>query len=102
MGNGKCSASHPRGGFATAVLGNEILIIGGEGGGRAHNEVEAYAPATDSWRTLAPMPTARHGIQAVTCNESVYIAAGATAQGRAPTDVQEVFSFGAPKPCPTP
>ena len=91
-----------RGGFAVAALGDELLVIGGEGGGKVSNAVEAYAPGTDSWRTLAPMPTARHGIQAVTCNGSVYIAAGGTKQGRGPTAVHEVFSFGPRQPCPAP
>jgi hypothetical protein len=83
-------------------LGGEILVIGGEGGGQAHSVVEAYAPASNSWRTLAPMPTARHGIQAVTCNGSAYIAAGGTQQGRGPTGVHEVLSFGPRQPCPAP
>ena len=82
-----------RGGFATAVLGGEILIIGGEGGG-THDEVEAYNPAMNTWRTLEPMPTARHGIQAAVCNGGVYIAAGGVKQGVGPSTEHEVFSFG--------
>lgn len=53
-----------RGGFASAVLGDEILIIGGEGGGNTYDEVEAYNPVTNRWRTLTPTPTPRHGVQA--------------------------------------
>jgi Ca2+-binding RTX toxin-like protein len=92
-----------RGGFAAAVLGEEILIIGGEGDGIAHNEVEAYNTVTDAWRTLAPMPTARHGIEAAVCNGGVYIAAGGTKQGGgAPTNVQEVFFLNGPTTCGSP
>src|SRR5215203_2374228 len=81
-----------RAGFATAVLGRRILVIGGEGGGRAYDTVEAYYTATNSWRRLEPMPTARHGIQAVVCNGGVYIADGGTLQGGSnPTDAHEVF-----------
>jgi hypothetical protein len=97
---GRRSLPSPRGGFATAVLGDEILIIGGEGGGSAHDEVEAYDTSSDTWRTLAPMPTARHGIQAVVCSGGVYVADGGTQQGGGGlTDVFEVFSLGSLVPC---
>jgi large repetitive protein len=82
----------PRGGVASAVVGDEILVIGGEGGGKAWNTVEAYSTTSDSWRTLDPMPTARHGIQAVNWNGGIYIAAGNTSQGGGQaTDVHEVL-----------
>jgi hypothetical protein len=90
----------PRGGFATAVLGKEILIIGGEGGGRTYNTVEAYDTVANTWRTLEPMPTARHGIQAAVCNDGVYIAAGGTIQGGGgATNVHEVFFLNGPTAC---
>ena len=89
-----------RGGFATAVLGREILVIGGEGGGKAHNEVEAYNPATNTWRTLTPLPTARHGVQAAVCNGGVYIAAGGKTQaGGNPSRVHEALFLGSPTSC---
>ena len=71
----------PRGGFAAAALGREILVIGGEGNGLTYNTVEAYDTVANSWRELAPMPTARHGIQAAVCDGGVYVAAGGTRQG---------------------
>jgi N-acetylneuraminic acid mutarotase len=84
-----------RGGFATAAFGTEVVTIGGEGGGSTFNTVEAYNTATNTWRTLTPMPTARHGIQAAIWNGSAYIAGGGLKQGGgAPTDVQEVLSLG--------
>ena len=88
-----------RGGFASAVLGNEILVIGGEGGGNTYDAVEAYNPETNTWRELAPMPTARHGIQAAVCNGGVYVAAGGIKQGVGPSAEHEVFSFGKLEPC---
>jgi N-acetylneuraminic acid mutarotase len=92
----------PRGGFATAVLGREILVIGGEGGGKAYNTVEAYETANNSWRKLEPMPTARHGIQAAVCNGGVYVAAGGTKQGGGgATNQHEVLFLGAPTTCGT-
>ena len=81
-----------RGGFAAAVLGEEILVIGGEDANSAHSEVEAYDVRGDRWRTLDPMPTARHGIQAIVCGGAVYVAAGGRTQGgEHPSDVQEAY-----------
>jgi hypothetical protein len=96
----------PRGGFATAVLGKEILVIGGEGGtidGSAHNEVEAYDTVANTWRVLEPMPTGRHGIQAAVCNGGVYIAAGGKVERAAgKTNVHEVFFLNGPTTCEPP
>ena len=89
-----------RGGFASAVIGSEILIIGGEGGGNTFNTVEAYDANLNTWRTLAPMPTARHGIQAAVCNDGVYVAAGGATQGGSnPTDIHQVFFLNTPSTC---
>jgi large repetitive protein len=87
----------PRGGVASAVVGDEILVIGGEGGGQVWDTVEAYDPTTDTWRTLDPMPTARHGMQAVNWDGGIYIAAGSKKQGGGQeTDVHEVYFPGGP------
>jgi large repetitive protein len=89
-----------RGGFATAALGTEVLIIGGEEAGKTYNTVEAYNTSTNTWRPLPPMPTARHGIQAATCNGGIYLAAGGTIQGAGgATNVHEVFFPGSPAAC---
>jgi Kelch motif protein len=87
----------PRGGFAAAVVGSEIVVLGGEDADGAHGEVEAYNTLSDSWRALEPMPTPRHGIQAAVCNGAIYLAAGGTtAGGENPSDVTEMyFSRGA-------
>ncbi len=88
-----------RGGFASAVLGDEILVIGGEGGGNTYGTVEAYDPAANTWRTLSPMPTPRHGVQAAVCNGGVYLAAGGVVQGVGPSTAHEAFGFGELGPC---
>ena len=71
----------PRGGFGAAGHGDEVFIIGGEDASIAHHDVEAYNVETNTWRTLGNMPTARHGIQAATCNGGFYIAGGGTTPG---------------------
>jgi hypothetical protein len=83
-----------RGGFATAVFGREIAVIGGEGGGATFDAVEAYDTTSNTWRTLTPMPTARHGIQAAMWNGAAYIAAGGTRMGGGgATDVHQVLAL---------
>jgi len=82
----------PRGGFAAATVGDEIVVIGGEVAESALGTVQAYDTRTDTWRTLDPMPTARHGIQAAVCNGGVYVAAGGlTAGGGSPSAANEVY-----------
>jgi N-acetylneuraminic acid mutarotase len=90
-----------RGGFAVGVTGDEIVVLGGEGGGQAHADVEAYRPASNTWRTLAEMPTPRHGIQAAGCAGGLYIAGGATDEGGPyQTDVfDRFFPGGTPSSC---
>jgi N-acetylneuraminic acid mutarotase len=87
-----------RAGTATAVLGNELLIIGGESNQpNAHNATEALNTVNGTWRTLAPLNQARHGTQAIVHNNKVYVASGSGAQGGAPELAsQEMFCFA---PC---
>ena len=91
-----------RSGSAAAVLGKEVVIIGGEGGGIAHEEVEAYDTVNNTWRTLRPMLTPRHGIQAAVCNGGVYVATGGTKQGGSPSTVHEAFFHNGPTTCEPP
>jgi hypothetical protein len=90
----------PRGGFAAAAHGDEVVVIGGEDASKAHATVEAYNVKTDAWRTLEPMPVGRHGIQAATCNGGFYIAGGGTSPGHHPSAYHDAFlPGGASRPC---
>jgi len=56
------SAAGPRGGIGVAAVNGELYVFGGEtlfpnGGGEVHGEVEVFSPATNTWRSLSPMPT---------------------------------------------
>lgn len=70
-----------RGGTACGVIDDRIVVVGGEGNpdapSRVFPQVEAYAPATDAWSTLAPMPTPRHGMGAAAWNGRLYVPGGA-------------------------
>ncbi len=95
----------PRGGYASAVIGHEIVILGGEAPDRTFAEVEAYDTRTNSWRVLDPMPEPRHGIQAVGCSGNVYVAAGGLQPyGESPSNIHSVYEapFGRLSSCPAP
>ncbi|MGB1207037.1 MAG: malectin domain-containing carbohydrate-binding protein [Chitinophagales bacterium] len=83
-----------RAGASVAVLGDEILVIGGESETQiaAHNETEAFHTLTQTWRTLDTLKAGRHGMQAIVNNNNIYIAAGSGNRGGGPQlNTQEVF-----------
>ena len=53
----------------------------------------AANPATNSWRTLAPMRTPRHGAAAGTINGVVYVVGGGTTVGSSFNDNNDAFSI---------
>ena len=92
----------PRAGTASAVIGNEVVVIGGESGAStdAHDDTEAFNVATNTWRTLANMlpeqngeVQGRHATQAIVNNGGIYLAAGSGKQGGYPLNSQQVFFF---------
>jgi len=85
----------PRAAAAVALLGNEILVIGGESGAQtsAHNETEALNFITETWREIASLNQGRHGTQAIVSNGNVYVAAGSKIRGNDEINSQEVFYF---------
>ncbi|MCU7551871.1 choice-of-anchor D domain-containing protein [Chitinophagaceae bacterium LB-8] len=84
----------PRAGAANAVLGNEVIVIGGESGLQleAHKETHALNVTTNTWRRLADLQVGRHGTGVAVSNQDIYIAAGASKRGGTPLDLtQEDF-----------
>lgn len=74
-----------RAGCTAVVLDGKVLIIGGESAQKeAHNQTEAFDPASGTWQTLAPMLTGRHGMQAAVFDDKVYVASGSGGQGGGP------------------
>jgi uncharacterized protein (TIGR03437 family) len=76
----------PRGGINGLEAYGCIHVFGGEGNTGAPNGLYAdhdvYNPATDSWSSLAPMPTAVHGVTgAVFLGGLIYLPGGGTSQG---------------------
>lgn len=74
-------------GFTTAVVGNQIYLIGGNLFENLGNEggplgpfgtgtVERYDTQTNTWQRLADMPTPRQGPKAAVVNGTIYVFGG--------------------------
>ncbi|WP_347158799.1 malectin domain-containing carbohydrate-binding protein [Pontibacter chitinilyticus] len=90
-----------RAGAATVVLGEELLVIGGESTQPAgHRETEALNVQTKAWRKLALLNQGRHGTQAIESNSGIYIVSGAGNQGGSPllSSQESFFLFGPTNP----
>jgi hypothetical protein len=87
-----------RAGTAVAVLGSELLVIGGESSqATGHNQTQALNVTTNTWRSLSNLLQGRHGTQAIVSNNGVYIAAGSASQGGSPElSTQEAFYMFSP------
>ncbi len=85
-----------RGGTACGVIDGRLIVVGGEGNPDAASgvfpESEAYTAATNSWETLEPMRTPRHGMQAAVWDGVLYVPAGGITQALGATDVHETFT----------
>ncbi len=99
----------PRGGIASGVLSGRIMVFGGEGpSGRpeqTYQEVEEYDPATDTWRSLTPMPNPRHGFYGATVaggadGPRIHLAAGGPRAGLTVSRTHDVF-FLQPETAPS-
>ncbi|MHC4145484.1 MAG: Kelch repeat-containing protein, partial [Planctomycetota bacterium] len=72
---------------STSVMDGKIYVIGGVHRPGVWTEelttsdIEAYDPATDTWTTKAPMPTARVFVATSVANGKIYAFGGATAAG---------------------
>jgi N-acetylneuraminic acid mutarotase len=88
----------PRSAGASVVLGGRIVYAGGEcrtdvavDPTGTYDDVTAYAPRTDSWTTLAPLPQARHAFGAGRVGDRALFVGGAlTCGGGASADTLEL------------
>jgi len=91
------SVQTPRAGAAAAVMGDWIVVAGGEGSTDQPNGVfrqtEAFVPATASWLALPDMETPRHGTGAAGIDGVFYVPGGATIQAYGATDTVESLSL---------
>ena len=86
----------PRGGTGCGVVNDRIVVVGGEGNPDAASgvfpEVEAYTPATNTWETLTPMPTPRHGMGAAAAGGRLYVPGGASVQAFGAVATHEILT----------
>lgn len=78
-------AMGPRSGFAAAVVGDRIVVAGGEGLSPPYliTSAIAYSPASGAWSVIAAPPIAVHGAGAVGFEGDVYLMLGSTLAGGA-------------------
>ncbi|NNF32561.1 MAG: galactose oxidase [Saprospiraceae bacterium] len=83
-----------RAGNFALLLGDEILVFGGESFVQkpAHQEVEALHINTHTWSNLPPLPQGRHGTGAVLFNNKIYTASGCGNQGGSP-ELSDLWAF---------
>jgi len=85
-----------RGGTACGVIGDRIILVGGEGNpattSGVYSEVEAYTPATNTWETLTPMVSPRHGMGAAVIEGRLYVPGGADKQAFSAVATHDVFT----------
>ena len=74
-------------GAAAAAPGNRRIYV--FGGFVTGNTALEYAPKTDAWTPLTPLPTPRHGLAAVALNGDIYVVGGSN--GSAPSNALEVY-----------
>jgi N-acetylneuraminic acid mutarotase len=86
----------PRMWIGIAVVENKIYTIGGDGGNwevgiTPTNVNEVYDPATDTWETLAPVPTKRMALTANVVDGKIYVIGGGQRAPNTNFGVNEVY-----------
>ena len=76
-----------RGGVSAGVAAGLIIAVGGEGNDRGLNangvfpQAEAFSPRANTWVSLAPMMTPRHGLGVAGIGDKLYVPGGGTGGG---------------------
>lgn len=73
------------------VMGGETLTGPGATADQVYDRVDVYDPTTNTWRTDAPMTTARHGADPVLFDGRIWLLGGGFKKGHNPTAATEVF-----------
>lgn len=90
------------------VLDGELVVVGGfvvpaPGRTAVTESVEAYDPASDTWRTLAELPDPRHHAMATVVDGRLFVLGGFSSAGFEPTDtVWELTDVGWEQRTPIP
>ena len=87
-----------KGGISSAASINNtttIYVFGGEDLTKTYNNNEKYNVKSNKWESQEPLPTARHGLSAVTAvkDDKIYVIGGGPASGLSVTNVNEIFNI---------
>ncbi len=75
----------PRAGCSTFVIGNHLLVAGGESTADiAHSEVQSLDTSSGVWASFSTLARGRHGTGVVQWNGALYICAGSGGRGGGP------------------
>jgi N-acetylneuraminic acid mutarotase len=95
----KTSMPNPRQGLEANVVSDKIYLIGGVryAGEFVHlefDENDVYDPATDSWTTKAPLPTAIWGYSSAVVDNKIYLIGGGnkTLDGIYPVTLNQIYT----------
>lgn len=95
LGETRWAASRPMpvalAGRATAAVGLDIYILGGEAAEGVTNRVDVFNTADRTWRRATSKPTAVHSATAAELFGELYVPGGILSDGR-PTDIVEAYS----------
>jgi N-acetylneuraminic acid mutarotase len=64
------------GSSSSAVIGNQVYVVGGIVGSSTTTQAARYAPATDTWQAIAPMPQGRNHAAAESDGAKLYVFGG--------------------------
>ena len=67
-----------RSGLASAPIGNDIYVFGGEKVNGTFENNEKYDTVQNVWTLESPLPTPRLGLKAVTVDDTIYVIGGKT------------------------
>jgi Kelch motif len=68
-------------GLGAAIIGTRLVTIGGESPMGVFGTVEVFDLTTNTWSSLPPMKTPRHGMAVLAAGNTIYVIDGAVAPG---------------------
>lgn len=84
-------------GHAAAALNGKLYVMGGEvpfgGASTIYWETFEYDPAADSWREVEMLPVPRHGTDAVTIGDYIYLPGGGRRPAYGQTPLVHAFTI---------
>lgn len=90
---------YPRGGFAAAVVGNRIVLTGGEvleRGSYVEGRTEIYSAGADAWEAGPDLPVPVHGVSGVAVEDRFIVVSGSTNAGLATGATRRVYELRLP------